>query len=53
MIYGGKKIYDYLKKKEPEPVKESATAGGTGAAGIGSVVVPIMKKKRRSYMVKR
>ena len=53
MIYGGKKIYDYLKRKETKSVEESTTAGGTSAAGIGSVVSPLMKKKRRSYIIKR
>jgi hypothetical protein len=58
LIYGGKKLYDYLKNKEQAAttesidrnliafIKESASAGATGAGGMATVINPSKKFKK-------
>jgi len=56
ILYGGKKIIDFLRKKG-ESVNETATAGGTSAGGVAGFAVgigsPDPKKKKKSKLIKR
>lgn len=54
LLYGGKKLIDYLKKdKKKESIGEEATAGATSAGNIASVANPkaayFKPKKRGKY----
>lgn len=42
ILYGGKKIWDYLTKEgEAQPATESATAGATASGNVASVANPV------------
>ena len=42
LLYGGKKLYDYLSKEKKEALGEVATAGATSAGNIAAVANPKM-----------
>ena len=53
LLYGGKKLIDYMGKKKKESIGEEATAGATSAGNIASVANPkaayFKPKKRGKY----
>lgn len=61
LLYGGKKVFDYLRKKQEESMIETATAGGTSAGGIASTATGFAsggigtktRKKKKTNLIRR